>query len=96
MATMPPQDDEQAELAAGAPDDESAEGETEEGGFTVCIHSDAEGALSVGVEGGDMQPVNSVKEAMTVALGILKSGGTMEDPNANQQEFAAGFKGDSL
>lgn len=94
MATLPPQDDEQAELEAGAPDSEFAEGE--EGGFTVCIHSDAEGSLSVGIEGGDMQPVNSVKEAMTVALEALKSGGTMGDPNANQQEFAAGFKGNSL
>lgn len=91
MATQLPPDDEQAELAQGAPDDEASE----EGGFTVCIHSDAQGTLTVGVEGGDMQPVGSVKEAMTAALQLLK-GGQMDTPTATNDQFQAGFKGASI
>jgi hypothetical protein len=81
------------EGAAGAePQEQAAQG----GGFTVCIRVDESGGLSVGVQGAEgaegdgYVPAADRKEALTLALEILKGNGQMpqsEDDSAFNEGF---------
>jgi hypothetical protein len=87
------------EGAAGAEPQEQAT----QGGFTVCIRVDESGGLSVGVQGAsagaaDIEdggaegyvPAADRKEALTLALEILKGNGEMpaaEDDSAFNEGF---------
>ena len=72
--------------------------EAGEGGYTVCIKVSADGAMMVGLEGmGDagestMQPAATIKEALTLAMEIIKNNGEMTASEADK-DFDAGFAG---
>jgi hypothetical protein len=112
MATMPQAAAPMDPSMGAAPDAETApEGD---GGFTVCIHCDAEGKLSVGVEGGEAAapgagmddeasevagytPAADKKEALTMALDLLKSNGKASPGDAlgkrlGSAGFASGYE----
>lgn len=77
-------------------------------GYEICIRVDGQGKLAVGVESnaqeaaeanGQMEPsaeytpVESIKEALTMALDIYRADGQMAgDGGQDSAEFEAGFK----
>lgn len=84
MGQMPqPGAEEAGEMGEGA--------EGAEDGYTICIHVGADKSLSVGMEGGEMQPASTEKEALTIALNMIR--GEESNPAEMQGEFQAGFKG---
>lgn len=55
------------------------------GSITVCISKGGDGAFSVGVEGNEMQPVQSVEEAFAMATQLLEAG-QAADPSQSMEE----------
>lgn len=60
-----------------------------DGGYDLVIHVGAEGDLTAGKGGGDMQPATSIKEAMTILLGVYRADGK----DSAEQQFEEGFAG---
>ena len=73
----------------------------DQAGYTVCIECKPDGTFMVGLDepempGPDgqppaasgMQPARDVKDALTIALGLIKSGGKQAQA---QQDFATGY-----
>lgn len=79
---------EAAQMPQAAP---MAEPEGDMGGYTVCIAVAPDGQMSVGVEGGEMRPAADNKEALTMALEILKNEGKVMEDEGDAQ-FAAGYQ----
>ena len=84
-----------------APDPAAAE---DDGSFTVCIKCLADGTFMVGKEGAEqadespeaeasedsgMQPADTKKQALTIALGIINASGR----DTAEAQFDAGFSG---
>ena len=70
-------------------------------GFTVCIQCNPDGTFMVGLDSPEaeameqpgapeagMKPAKDVKDALTMALGIIKSGG---NASQGQDDFMAGM-----
>lgn len=83
----------------GAVDDEPLSTGEPGQGFAVCIKVAPDGSLSVGTlpgnaEGGEgYRPAADRKEALTIALEILKADGRMpeSDNQAADREFSSGY-----
>jgi hypothetical protein len=105
MATLPIQS---ADTGAPAADDtQGAEAQPDQG-FLVCIWCKPDGSFSVGTEdaaeemgeaGGEGKeldsytPAKTAKEALTLALGLIKSGGQDDGQDAmGKQMQSAGFE----
>lgn len=103
MATQP-----QAAAPGADSEDQSDMGSDEtQGGYVVCVHVDAQGKITVGVEtdqeeaqegGGDesqeeqgYQPVATIREACKLLTQIYNSQGEAPDNAADQADMAAGY-----
>lgn len=93
MPDMPMEDPAAGAMPPGDPAI-TMEEPVEDGGFTVCIRQEADGQLSVGLEGGEMRPAADRKDALTQALEILKADGIAppSGDEAAQAEFNDGFQ----
>lgn len=73
-----------------------------DGTFTVAAEDSAyegaerEGAEQAGMSKPAAETFQSVKDAMTAALSIIKNGGEMQDSGAEKSMMAEGYKGNSL
>lgn len=107
MATAPMS---QPAAPAEDPTAEMPEAPEAEGGYTICIKVGADGQIYVGLENpaaeaaespeqeaaeeSGLQPVKSIKDALTAALEIYRSNGQApEDSASMQDEFQSGYKG---
>lgn len=104
MATSPMQPAPGMSMEAapeGAPMDPMAEeGQMPEddGGYTICIKVDATGRISVGVERGSLEegeyenftPAKDRKDALTMALEILKADGD-ESALTGREQMSSAF-----
>lgn len=73
-----------------------------DGTYSVGLESaeyesaEEQGAEQAGMSKPAAQTFQSVKEAMTAALSIIKNGGEVQDKGYESAEMAKGFKGASL
>lgn len=86
--------------ASGGGDMQSGGGDGSTAGYTICIHVDAQGDLSVGVtpasaddgdaddDTSDYKPASTIKDALTDALEIYKANGQQSDADGDMD---AGF-----
>jgi hypothetical protein len=98
--------------AAGDPaQDPPAQGtgdDTGQQGYTIEIHVDPQGAISVGVDtgadeqdegagddAGELQPAKNIKDALTIALDIFRNEGQMTQGPSADDDMASGFGGPS-
>lgn len=93
-----------AQAQSAAPE---AADNTGESGYCIEIHVKGDGTISVGVEseadesaedqGGEPaeneMPVKSIKDALSMALDIFKSGGQMQAPGSDMEQMSAGYTG---
>lgn len=63
-------------------------GESAPGAYEICIAVDETGQMSVGVEGAEYQPAQSIKDALIIAAQIYQADGQMPESNEGEQAAA--------
>ena len=90
--------------SAGMPEEQGAEPAQQ--GYCIELHVGADGSMKISVEpeeeeqgeeqtADQSQPVQGLKEALSVIIDIVKNGGQVADAAAGEGDFAAGFNEDT-